>query len=228
MIKFTGVTKIYKNTKTTALDDINFEIKDGEFAFIIGASGAGKSTLVKLIMNEESPTHGDIVVNGFELNNLKNRLVPYLRRSMGVVYQDFKLLPQKTVFENVSFAMEAIGKSKAEIEDKVPKLLGLVNLAQKAKLYPDQLSGGEQQRVSLARAFANNPPIIIADEPTGNLDPKTSKEIMYMLEDINKRGTTVIVATHAKELVDELRKRVIVLDGGRLVRDEKAGAYGDV
>ncbi|MEG1441932.1 MAG: cell division ATP-binding protein FtsE, partial [Oscillospiraceae bacterium] len=211
-----------------ALDDINFEIKDGEFAFIIGASGAGKSTLVKLIMNEESPTHGDIVVNGFELNNLKNRLVPYLRRSMGVVYQDFKLLPQKTVFENVSFAMEAIGKSKAEIEDKVPKLLGLVNLAQKAKLYPDQLSGGEQQRVSLARAFANNPPIIIADEPTGNLDPKTSKEIMYMLEDINKRGTTVIVATHAKELVDELRKRVIVLDGGRLVRDEKAGAYGDV
>ncbi|MEG1880171.1 MAG: ATP-binding cassette domain-containing protein, partial [Oscillospiraceae bacterium] len=163
MIKFTGVTKIYKNTKTTALDDINFEIKDGEFAFIIGASGAGKSTLVKLIMNEESPTHGDIVVNGFELNNLKNRLVPYLRRSMGVVYQDFKLLPQKTVFENVSFAMEAIGKSKAEIEDKVPKLLGLVNLAQKAKLYPDQLSGGEQQRVSLARAFANNPPIIIAD-----------------------------------------------------------------
>lgn len=226
MIEFKNVTKTYEDTGVMALNDVSFFIDKGEFVFLVGPSGAGKSTLTKLIINEEKANKGEIRVNGFDLSTLPKKKVPYLRRSIGMVFQDFRLLPNKTVFENVAFAMQVIGASRGEIRRNVPNVLSLVGLAHKAKMKPGQLSGGEQQRVSLARALVNKPPVIIADEPTGNLDPDTACEIMQLLSDINKRGTTMIVATHAKNFVDEMHKRVLAIEDGVLVRDEKEGTYG--
>ena len=226
MIEFKNLKKTYEDTGVMALNDVSFFIDKGEFVFLVGPSGAGKSTLTKLIINEEKANEGEIRVNGFELSTLPKKKVPYLRRSIGMVFQDFRLLPNKTVFENVAFAMQVIGASRGEIRRSVPNVLSLVGLAHKAKMKPGQLSGGEQQRVSLARALVNKPPVIIADEPTGNLDPDTACEIMQLLSDINKRGTTMIVATHAKNFVDEMHKRVLAIEDGVLVRDEKEGTYG--
>ena len=194
--------------------------------FLVGPSGAGKSTLTKLIIKEENPNNGEIVINGLELKDMPKKKIPYLRRNIGMVFQDFRLLPNKTVYENVAFAMQVIGASRSEIRRNVPNVLSLVGLAHKARMKPGQLSGGEQQRVSLARALVNKPPVIIADEPTGNLDPETANEIMNLLTEINKRGTTMIVATHAKNFVDQMHRRVIAIENGKLVRDEQEGAYG--
>lgn len=217
----------YKNGKK-ALIDANIEIGKGEFVFIVGSSGAGKSTFIKLLLKEQEPSSGSIIIDGRETTSLSKRKIPMLRRNMGVVFQDFRLLPNKTVYENVSFAMEITGHSGKEIRRKVPFVLGMVGLSSKSKSYPGELSGGEQQRVSIARAIINQPALLIADEPTGNLDPQNSWEIMRLLKDINRRGTTVLIATHAKELVDEMRQRVIELDGGRIVRDEERGSYENV
>ncbi|AEM79329.1 cell division ATP-binding protein FtsE [Thermoanaerobacter thermohydrosulfuricus] len=225
MIKFINVSKRY-NKDIIALSNISFEIESGEFVFIVGPSGAGKSTLIKLLLKEEEPTSGSIVINKKDITKLKKREIPYLRRSMGVVFQDFRLLPNKTVFENVAFAMEIVGAHPKEIRRKVPMVLSLVGLSDKADKYPRQLSGGEQQRVSLARAIVNEPSILIADEPTGNLDPDTSWEIVKLISEINKRGTTVVMATHAKDIVDAMKKRVIALEKGNIVRDEARGVYG--
>jgi cell division transport system ATP-binding protein len=225
LIKFINVSKRY-NKDIIALSNISFEIESGEFVFIVGPSGAGKSTLIKLLLKEEEPTSGSIVINKKDITKLKKREIPYLRRSMGVVFQDFRLLPNKTVFENVAFAMEIVGAHPKEIRRKVPMVLSLVGLSDKADKYPRQLSGGEQQRVSLARAIVNEPSILIADEPTGNLDPDTSWEIVKLISEINKRGTTVVMATHAKDIVDAMKKRVIALEKGNIVRDEVRGAYG--
>ncbi len=226
MIEFKNVTKIYEDNGVKALDNVSFKIEKGEFVFLVGQSGAGKSTLIELIYKEELPTEGEITVCGFDLNTLPKKKVPYLRRSIGMVFQDFRLLPNKTVYENVAFAMQVIGATRREIRRNVPNVLALVGLSGKAKMRPDQLSGGEKQRVALARALVNRPPVIIADEPTGNLDPVTAAEIMQLLIDINNRGTTMIVATHAKEFVDTMQKRVLAVEGGILVRDEEAGVYG--
>ena len=226
MIDFKNVSKIYEDNGVRALNDVTFHIDKGEFVFLVGQSGAGKSTLTKLIIHEEVQTSGDIRVDKFDMKTLKNKQVPYLRRSIGMVFQDYRLLPKKTVYENVAFAMQIVGASKREIRRQVPNMLSLVGLSHKAKSYPGQLSGGEQQRVSLARAMVNNPPIIVADEPTGNLDPDTAAEIMQLLVDINHRGATMLVATHAKEFVDSMKKRVLAIEDGRLVRDEEEGAYG--
>ncbi len=226
MILLSNVSKVYPNG-STALDDVSFFIERGEFVFIVGPSGSGKSTLIKLLMHEEIATEGEVIINNDNVANLKRREIPYLRRSMGVVFQDFRLLPQKTVFENVAFAMDIIGASRKEIRKQVPAVLSLVGLSHKAKSYPDELSGGEQQRVALARALVNNPAFLIADEPTGNLNPKAAMEIMELLDDINKRGTTVIMATHAKDIVDKMKKRVIVIEDGKLTRDETRGGYGN-
>ncbi len=226
MILVSNVKKVYPNG-STALDDISFFIERGEFVFIVGPSGSGKSTLIKLLMHEETATDGEVIINNSNIANLKRREIPYLRRSMGVVFQDFRLLPKKTVFENVAFAMDIIGASRKEIRKQVPNVLSLVGLSHKAKSYPDELSGGEQQRVALARALVNNPAFLIADEPTGNLNPKAAMEIMDLLDDINKRGTTVIMATHAKEIVDKMKKRVIAIEDGKIVRDETRGGYGN-
>ncbi len=226
MIEFKNVSKTYEDTGVRALDNVSFFIDKGEFVFLVGPSGAGKSTLTKLLIKEETPNSGEITVNGFDLNTLIKNKVPYLRRSIGMVFQDFRLLPNKTVYENVAFAMQVIGASKSEIRRNVPNVLSLVGLAHKARMKPSQLSGGEQQRVSLARALVNKPPVIIADEPTGNLDPDTAAEIMQLLCEINKRGTTMIVATHAKNFVDEMHKRVLAIENGILVRDEEEGVYG--
>ena len=193
----------------------------------MGPSGSGKSTLIKLLMHEEVATSGQVIINNDDVALLKRREIPYLRRSMGVVFQDFRLLPKKTVFENVAFAMDIIGASRKEIRKQVPNVLSLVGLSHKAKSYPDELSGGEQQRVALARALVNNPAFLIADEPTGNLNPKAAMEIMELLDDINKRGTTVIMATHAKEIVDRMKKRVIAIEDGKIARDETRGGYGN-
>lgn len=217
----------YKNGKK-ALKDANIEIGKGEFVFIVGSSGAGKSTFIKLLLKEQEPSSGSIIIDGREITSLSKRKIPMLRRNMGVVFQDFRLLPNKTVYENVAFAMEITGHSGKEIRRKVPFVLGMVGLSSKSKSYPGELSGGEQQRVSIARAIINQPALLIADEPTGNLDPQNSWEIMRLLKDINRRGTTVLIATHAKELVDEMRQRVIELDGGRIVRDEERGSYENV
>lgn len=217
----------YKNGKK-ALIDANIEIGKGEFVFIVGSSGAGKSTFIKLLLKEQEPSSGSIIIDGREITSISKRKIPMLRRNMGVVFQDFRLLPNKTVYENVSFAMEITGHSGKEIRRKVPFVLGMVGLSSKSKSYPGELSGGEQQRVSIARAIINQPALLIADEPTGNLDPQNSWEIMRLLKDINRRGTTVLIATHAKELVDEMRQRVIELDGGRIVRDEERGSYENV
>ncbi|AAM25156.1 MAG: Cell division ATP-binding protein FtsE [Caldanaerobacter subterraneus] len=225
MIKFINVSKKY-DKGIIALSNINFEIESGEFVFIVGPSGAGKSTLIKLLLKEEEPTSGTIIVNKKDITKMKRKEIPYLRRSMGVVFQDFRLLPNKTVFENVAFAMEVVGAHPKEIRRKVPMVLSLVGLSDKADQYPQQLSGGEQQRVALARAIVNEPSILIADEPTGNLDPDTSWEIVKLMAEINKRGTTVVMATHAKDIVDAMKKRVIALEKGNIVRDEARGVYG--
>ncbi|MCG1013061.1 cell division ATP-binding protein FtsE [Tepidanaerobacter sp. GT38] len=225
LIEMYGVTKIYPGGQV-ALKDINLKISKGEFVFIVGPSGAGKSTLIKLIFREEVPTRGQIFFAGKNISRLKRREVPYLRRRIGIVFQDFRLLPEKTVYENVAFAMEVVEASYKDIKRKVPQTLERVGLLHKANARPSELSGGEQQRVALARALVNNPDILVADEPTGNLDPDTSWDIMNYLDDINKRGTTIIVATHARELVDSMKKRVIQLEKGSLVRDEERGVYG--
>jgi len=222
MIEFKNVNKTYP-TGTQAVKNANFIIEKGDFAFLVGASGSGKSTLIKLILKEEEPSSGNIIINGKDTTFIKPSRIPYLRRSMGVVFQDFRLLPDKTVYENVAFAMYIVNATQKHIRRQVPMLLSLVGLTGKAKMYPDELSGGEQQRVALARALVNNPSMIIADEPTGNLDPETAWDIMTLLNDINLRGTTVVVATHAKDIVDEMKKRVIKIDDGIIVSDKKGG-----
>ncbi|MBO5136106.1 MAG: cell division ATP-binding protein FtsE [Clostridia bacterium] len=226
MIEFKNVSKMYAENHVKATKDVSFFIDKGEFVFLVGPSGAGKSTITELIIREEIADSGKIIVNGFDVCNMKKKDIPYLRRSIGMVFQDFRLLPNKTVYENVAFAMQVIGASKRSIRKRVPVVLAMVGLSNKAKDRPDQLSGGEKQRVALARALANNPPVIIADEPTGNLDPDTAKEIMALLEEINRHGTTMVVATHAKDFVDEMKKRVLAIEDGVLVRDEEKGAYG--
>lgn len=218
MIEFRGVHKTYDNG-TKALKDVNINIEKGEFVFIVGASGAGKSTFLKLIMREEVPNAGEVIVNGYKLSKLKRREIPYLRRTMGIVFQDFRLIPTMTVFDNVAFAMRVTGATKREVRKRVPYILGLVGLQNKARNYPQELSGGEQQRVSLARALVNNPALIIADEPTGNIDPEMSYEIMELLTEINRRGTTILVVTHEHDLVQAFSRRVIVIDGGTVVSD---------
>lgn len=204
---------------------MTLRIEKGEFVFVIGASGSGKSTFLKLIMHEEVPAEGEIYVNGYSVHNMPRSEIPFLRRSLGVVFQDFRLLPNKTAYDNVAFAMQIVEAFPREIRRQVPLALGLVGLSRKAKSFPNQLSGGEQQRIVLARALVNNPAVLIADEPTGNLDPKTSIEIMNLLEEINQRGTTVIVATHEKRIVDAMKKRVVALDRGELISDVQKGTY---
>lgn len=224
MISLQKVSKVYPNG-TVALDRVDLEIQKGEFVFVVGPSGAGKSTVIKLLLHEEVPTEGDVYINDYCVNQLSRKELPYLRRSMGVVFQDFRLLPNKTVYENVAFAMEVVGESKRKMRRTIPSILSMVGLAHKARVKPGELSGGEQQRVALARALVNNPPLLVADEPTGNLDPQTAAEIMDLLDQINRRGTTVVVATHAKELVDVMKKRVITIENGKVARDEERGAY---
>ena len=226
MVEFKEVTKEYPNG-TLAIDNISLCINKGEFAYFVGPSGSGKSTLLKLIMKEEDPTEGEVFVNGYEVSSLKRKEVPFLRRSMGVVFQDFRLLSNKTVYENVGFAMQIVEALPKEIRRQVPMALALVGLSKKANVYPGELSGGEQQRVALARALVNNPALLIADEPTGNLDPETSWEIMRLLTEVNLRGTTVIVATHEKTIVNTMKKRVIAIDKGQIVRDQEKGQYED-
>lgn len=222
MIEFKNVSKVY-DTGTEAVHNANFKIDKGEFVFLVGSSGSGKSTLIKLILKEEEPTKGNLIINGKDTTFLKPKRVPFLRRSMGVVFQDFRLLPDKTVYENVAFAMYIVKATPRHIRRQVPMVLSLVGLSAKAKMYPNELSGGEQQRVALARALVNNPSMIIADEPTGNLDPDTAWEIMNLLNDINLRGTTVVMATHAKNIVDAMNKRVIHIDKGHIISDRKGG-----
>ena len=224
MIEFKNVSKIY-DTGTEAVHNVSFKIDKGEFAFLVGTSGSGKSTLIKLILKEEEATKGNIIINGRDITFLKARSVPHLRRSMGVVFQDFRLLPDKTVYENVAFAMYIVKAIPKHIRRQVPMVLSLVGLSTKAKCYPNELSGGEQQRVALARALVNNPSMLIADEPTGNLDPETAWDIMNLLNDINARGTTVVMATHAKDIVNRMEKRVIQIDKGIIIRDDKKGGY---
>ncbi|NLK21290.1 MAG: cell division ATP-binding protein FtsE [Epulopiscium sp.] len=226
MIRLQNVTKTYPNG-TEALKDVSLSIDKGEFAFIIGNSGSGKSTLLKLLLKETEPSQGEIIIHGKEVNKLRKNRIPYLRREMGVVFQDFRLLPNKTVYENVAFAMQIVEATPKEIRRNVPMVLSMVGLAKKARVYPGQLSGGEQQRTALARAIINNPPILLADEPTGNLDPGTSWEIMKLLKDINHRGTTVVIATHEKDIVDKMKKRVIEIKEGVLIRDLQKGGYND-
>ncbi|WP_165045213.1 MULTISPECIES: cell division ATP-binding protein FtsE [unclassified Adlercreutzia] len=227
VITFDHVTKIYPaQPNNPALDDISLQIYAGEFVFLVGHSGSGKSTFIRMLTREIKPTQGHIYVADEDLGSMRNWRVPYLRRNIGCVFQDFKLLPNKTVFENVAFALEVIGKNRHVIKTQVPEVLRLVGLQDKLGKLPDQLSGGEQQRVSIARAIVNRPPMLICDEPTGNLDPQTSRGIMDLLERINRTGTTVLVATHDREMVDNMRRRVIALDRGHLTRDQDRGVYG--
>lgn len=225
LIEMKGVAKKYHRS-ITALRDINVSINPGEFVYIVGPSGAGKSSFIKLLYREEKVSAGTLKVGEFNLTKMKKRQIPILRRSIGVVFQDYKLLPKKTVFENVAYAMQVIGEKPREIKKRVPEVLELVGLKHKMRSFPDQLSGGEQQRVAIARAIVNNPKVLIADEPTGNLDPEISWEIMQLLERINLQGTTVLMATHNKQIVDNLRHRVIAIEEGRIVRDEEEGEYG--
>ncbi len=225
MIEFKKVSKVYGDG-TTALKDITLSVKKGEFLFLVGPSGSGKSTFIKLIIREIYATSGSILVAGRNICNLKTNRIPQLRRNIGCVFQDFKLLPNKTIFENVAFALEVIGKSGYVIKVQVPQVLQLVGLHNKMKSYPYQLSGGEQQRVSIARAFVNRPPVLLADEPTGNLDPVTSDGIMKLLSRISLVGTTVIMATHNRSVVNSMRRRVVELERGEIVRDQKRGVYG--
>jgi cell division transport system ATP-binding protein len=226
MIEFRNVTKIYEDN-TAALKNINLIVRKGEFVFLVGPSGSGKSTFIKLIIKEVDETDGSIFIAGRNICNLRSSKIPQLRRNLGCVFQDFKLLPNKTIFENVAFALEVIGKPVYEIKIQVSQVLKLVGLYDKIDSYPHQLSAGEQQRVSIARAFVNRPPILLADEPTGNLDPITSEGIMKILSRINLIGTTVLMATHDKNIVNSMRRRVVELEEGEIVRDQKRGVYGD-
>ena len=226
MIEFKKVSKIYEND-TVALNNINLSIEKGEFLFMVGPSGSGKSTFIKLIIKEIQESSGSIFIAGRNICNLKNSRIPQLRRNIGCVFQDFKLLPNKTAFENVAFALEVIGRPGYEVKVQVPQVLKLVGLHNKDNSYPHQLSGGEQQRVSIARAFVNRPPILLADEPTGNLDPTTSEGIMKILSRINLIGTTVVMATHDRSIVNSMRRRVVELEEGEIIRDQKRGVYGD-
>ena len=227
VITFDHVTKVYPaQPNKPALNDVSLQIFAGEFVFLVGHSGSGKTTFIRMLIREVKPTQGHIYIADEDLANMRNWRVPYLRRNIGCVFQDFKLLPNKTVFENVAFALEVIGKSRHVIKTQVPEVLRLVGLQDKLNKRPDQLSGGEQQRVSIARAIVNRPPILICDEPTVNLDPQTSRGIMDLLERINRTGTTVVVATHDREMVDNMRRRVIALDRGNLTRDQDRGVYG--
>lgn len=223
MIKFDHVTKKYRTN--IGLDDVCVHIEKGDFVFLVGPSGAGKSTFIKLILKEITPDEGTINVGEYQVNSLSNRMVPVFRRKVGTVFQDFRLLPKKTVYENVAFAMEVLHKSPRQIRKQVPQVLSLVGISDKASKYPEELSAGEQQRVAIARSIVNNPAVLIADEPTGNLDPDTAWEIMDLLEQINLRGTTIVMVTHAKEIVNKMKKRVIAIEKGKIVRDEQ-GLYG--
>lgn len=225
LIEMKGVSKKYRRS-TTALREINFSVNQGEFVYLVGPSGAGKSTFIKLLYGEEKVSSGLLTVGEFDLNKLRPKEVPILRRHIGVVFQDYKLLPKKTVFENVSYAMEVIGEKRRDIKKRVPEVLDLVGLKHKMRSFPDQLSGGEQQRVAIARAIVNNPKLLIADEPTGNLDPDNSWEIMHLLERINLQGTTILMATHNSHIVNTLRHRVLAIENGRIIRDEEQGEYG--
>ena len=225
-IKFKDVEKTYKNG-VNAVYDMNLTIKKGEFVFVIGASGSGKSTLIKMLYREEKPTKGEIYVGGVNVAKVKNSKVYKLRRKIGIVFQDYKLLPKLTVYENVAFALEIYGLPSSEIRRKVLKALDLVGLKSRAKSYPDELSGGEQQRVAIARAIVNSPKLLICDEPTGNLDPDTSLEVMRVIEKINDLGTTIVMATHDREMVDKMKKRVILLDNGKLSKDYEKGSYSN-
>ena len=227
MIRLDNVTKVYKND-VVALRDISSEIERGEFVFLVGSSGSGKSTFLRLLLKEEQPTTGEIWVAGKKFSELAAHRVPFLRRNLGCVFQDFKLLPNKSVYENVAFALEVIGRPSDVIRNQVPQVLELVGLGKKSDRLPNELSGGEQQRVSIARAFVNRPLILLADEPTGNLDPNTSVGIMRLLKRINETGTTVVMATHDKGIVDSMRQRVIELDRGSMVRDQARGVYGSL
>ncbi len=226
MIRFENVTKLYPKQEKPALDKVSLDIEKGEFVFLVGLSGSGKSTFLRLCLREEMPTSGTIIVAGKDLNELAAHKIPELRRQVGTVFQDFRLLPNKTVAENVAFTLHVLGYSQKEIDREVPEVLELVGLEEKADRKPSELSGGEQQRVAIARAYVSRPMILIADEPTGNLDPATSVGIMKLLDRINREGTTVVMATHDSGIVDQMRKRVIELDGGHVVRDQVRGVYG--
>lgn len=224
MIELKKVFKTYPSG-VEALRGVSLKIEKGEFVFVVGQSGSGKSTLIKLLLKEEDPTSGIVKLGDFDVTSMKRKSIPYLRRSLGIVFQDFRLLPNLTIYENVAFAMRIVEATPKEIRRQVPMALALVGLSRKANQYPHEISGGEQQRTVIARALVNNPQVLLADEPTGNLDPETSLEIMRLISDINRRGTTVVVATHAKEIVDNMKKRVIVLDRGRVSSDQEKGGY---
>ena len=224
MIEFKDVSKLYDNN-VKALADVNISIDSGEFVFLVGPSGSGKSTFIKMLFKEIDPTVGEIIVSGTKLSTVTRRQIPYYRRKIGMVFQDFRLISTLNVYENVAFAMRVVEASPKEIRKRVPMVLSLVGLSHKYKMFPNELSGGEQQRVALARAIVNNPSVLICDEPTGNLDPETSREIMELLEDINRAGTTIVMATHAKDIVDHMKKRVIAIEKGYISRDTKRGMY---
>ena len=226
MIDLVNVTKTYE-TGTHALNGIDMHIDDGEFVFLVGPSGSGKSTIIKLLTAELKPTSGSVLVNGYQLESIKRASIPYMRRTLGVIFQDFRLIENKTVYENVAFAMRVIGAAPKEIKKRVPYVLELVGLENKGRRLPNELSGGEQQRVAIARALVNNPSVIIADEPTGNLDPARSLEIMSLLEKINDMGTTILVVTHERELVNRFGKRVVAIESGRIISDAAGGYYGN-
>ncbi len=225
MIEMQDVSKEYPNG-IQAINNLSIRIDQGEFVYVVGPSGAGKTTFIKMIYREETPTKGKITVNGLDVSNLKNKNVPFLRREIGVVFQDFKLLPTLTVFENVAFAMEVTEHEPEEIQKRVTEVLALVGLKDKTRMLPSELSGGEQQRVAIARSIVNKPKVIIADEPTGNLDPETSWEIMNLMEEINRQDTTIIMATHNREIVNTMKHRVVAIENGKVVRDEQQGEYG--
>ncbi|NME41756.1 cell division ATP-binding protein FtsE [Lactobacillus agilis] len=226
MIEFKNVVKKYDNN-ITATNNISVKIKPGEFVYVVGPSGAGKSTFIKMMYREEAPTSGSIIVNEYALENVKSREIPFLRRELGIVFQDFKLLPRLTVFENIAYALQVIEKTPEEVEQRVSRVLDLVGLSAKRDNFPAELSGGEQQRVAIARAIANEPSILIADEPTGNLDPETAEGIMEILERVNKQGTTVVMATHNSFIVNEYKHRVLEINGGKIIRDEEEGVYSN-
>ncbi|RSK28599.1 cell division ATP-binding protein FtsE [Bacillus sp. HMF5848] len=225
MIEMQNVYKTYPNG-VLAVNGISVQIQSGEFVYVVGPSGAGKSTFIKMMYREEKPSKGTIMINGIDISKLKDKKVPLLRRNIGVVFQDFKLLPRLTVYENVAFALEVIEEQPKHIKKRVMEVLDLVRLKHKARFYPSELSGGEQQRVSIARSIVNSPKVMIADEPTGNLDPETSWEIMNILDEINNRGTTIVMATHNREIVNKIRRRVITIENGKIARDEVRGEYG--
>jgi cell division transport system ATP-binding protein len=227
LITLENVTKVYEDNGAVALQDVSLNIDKGEFVFVVGSSGSGKSTFIKMLLKEVDPTSGTLIIDDMDITKLKRREIPYLRRKVGVVFQDFRLLPSKTVYDNVAYAMQIVEASPKVIRRTVPQVLSLVGLSKKMKAYPNQLSGGEQQRVALARAIINKPPILLADEPTGNLDPDTAWEIMELLQDINMRGTTVVMATHAKDIVDRMQKRVVTMRKGVVFKDVMEGGYDD-